>query len=95
MPARLSAWEDSAKCWPRYENYVEFDPQVKDAWGVPVLRFHINFGDNEKKMAADMSASAKEMFEEAGIQIIGHRPRNADAGLVHSRTGHGAHGERS
>ncbi len=55
----------------RYENYVELDPQVKDAWGVPVLRFHINFGENEKKMVADMSASAKEMFEEAGIQIIG------------------------
>ena len=45
--------------------------QVKDAWGVPVLRFHINFGDNEKKMVADMNASAKEMFEEAGIEIIG------------------------
>ena len=56
---------------PRYENFVELDPHVKDAWGVPVLRFHINFGENEKKMVADMSASAKEMFEEAGIQIIG------------------------
>lgn len=55
----------------RYENYVELDPQVKDSWGVPVLRFHINFGDNEKKMVDDMSASAKEMFEEAGIEIIG------------------------
>jgi choline dehydrogenase-like flavoprotein len=55
----------------RYENYVDIDPQVKDAWGVPVLRFHINFGDNEKKMVADMNASAKEMFEEAGIEIIG------------------------
>jgi choline dehydrogenase-like flavoprotein len=56
---------------PRYENYVDLDPQVKDAWGVPVLRFHMNFGDNEKKMVADMNASAKEMFEEAGIQVIG------------------------
>jgi choline dehydrogenase-like flavoprotein len=55
----------------RYENYVDIDPQVKDKWGVPVLRFHIGFGDNEKKMVADMNASAKEMFEEAGIQIIG------------------------
>ncbi len=55
----------------RYENYVDIDPQVKDKWGVPVLRFHINFGENEKKMVADMNASAKEMFEEAGIEIIG------------------------
>jgi choline dehydrogenase-like flavoprotein len=56
---------------PRYENYVDIDPQVKDAWGVPVLRFHIQFGDNEKKMVADMNSSAKEMFEEAGIEIVG------------------------
>lgn len=56
---------------PRYDNYVEIDPQMKDAWGVPVLRFHITFGDNEKKMVADMNASAKEMFEDAGFEIIG------------------------
>ncbi len=56
---------------PRYDNYVEIDPQMKDAWGVPVLRFHITFGDNEKKMGADMNASAKEMFEDAGFEIIG------------------------
>ncbi len=25
---------------PRYENYVDIDPNVKDRWGIPVLRFH-------------------------------------------------------
>lgn len=54
----------------RYDNYVEIDRNVKDGWGVPVLRFHIKFGDNEKAMAADMADSAKEMFEAAGIEII-------------------------
>ncbi len=55
----------------RYESYVDLDPEVKDAWGIPVLRFHYEFGDNEKKMAEDMAVSAKEMFEEAGIEVIG------------------------
>jgi len=55
----------------RYENFVDVDPQMKDRWGVPVLRFHYEFGDNERKMAVDMAESAKEMFEEAGIEIIG------------------------
>jgi choline dehydrogenase-like flavoprotein len=54
----------------RYENYVDIDPEVKDKWGIPALRFHYKFGDNEKKMAADMAASAREMFEEAGIEIV-------------------------
>ena len=55
----------------RYENYVDLDPQMKDAWGIPVLRFHYQFSDNEKKMCDDMATTAKEMFEAAGIEVIG------------------------
>jgi choline dehydrogenase-like flavoprotein len=54
----------------RYENYVDIDPAVKDKWGIPVLRFHYNFGDNEKSMVEDMADTAREMFEEAGIEIV-------------------------
>ncbi len=56
---------------PRYENSVSIDPDVKDRWGVPVLRFDYRFGDNERKMAADMAQTAQEMFEEAGFEIVG------------------------
>ena len=80
---------------PRYENYVEIDPQVKDRWGIPVLRFHIKFGDNEKKMAADMADSAREMFEEAGIEVLGVDREILTRRLVHPRTGNVAHGRRS
>jgi len=55
----------------RYENQVDIDPTVKDKWGVPVLRFNYKFGDNEKKMAADMAETAQEMFTQAGFEIIG------------------------
>jgi choline dehydrogenase-like flavoprotein len=55
----------------RYENFMDIDPELKDRWGVPVLRFHYKFGDNEKKMAKDMAESAREMFEAAGIEVIG------------------------
>ena len=54
----------------RYENYVDIDPSLKDKWGVPVLRFHYKFGDNEKKMAEDMADTAQEMFNEAGFEIV-------------------------
>jgi choline dehydrogenase-like flavoprotein len=56
---------------PRYENQVSIDPDVKDAWGIPVLRFQYKFSDNEHKMGEDMVTSAKEMFDAAGIEIIG------------------------
>jgi choline dehydrogenase-like flavoprotein len=58
---------------PRYENAVELDPEARDKWGIPVLRFGIRFGDNEKKMCADMADAAREMFEEAGIEVTGVR----------------------
>src|SRR5436309_239636 len=55
----------------RYENYVDLDPDAKDAWGIPVLRFHYQFGDNERKMCEDMVAAGREMFEAAGIEVVG------------------------
>ena len=55
----------------RYENQVSIDPELKDAWGIPVLNFSYKFSDNEKKMGEDMAVSAKEMFEQAGIEIVG------------------------
>jgi len=54
----------------RYENFVDLDPVVKDKWGIPALRFHYKFGDNEHHMAADMKETAQEMFEAAGFKII-------------------------
>jgi glucoside 3-dehydrogenase (cytochrome c) catalytic subunit len=54
----------------RYESSVSIDPEVKDRWGIPVLKFNYSFGDNEKQMALDMAATGKEMFEAAGIEVI-------------------------
>src|SRR5262249_32070349 len=54
----------------RYENEVAIDPEVKDRWGIPVLRFNYKFGDNEKKMCADMAEAGRQMFEEAGFEVL-------------------------
>jgi choline dehydrogenase-like flavoprotein len=62
---------------PRYESAVSIDPDVKDKWGVPVLRFSYTFGDNERKMAKDMAATGREMFEAAGIEVL-----SADSDLL-------------
>ncbi|PYR94377.1 MAG: GMC family oxidoreductase [Acidobacteria bacterium] len=54
----------------RYENQADLDPERKDKWGIPVLRFNYKFGDNEKKMCEDMVVAAQEMFELAGFEIV-------------------------
>ena len=55
---------------PRKENRVSLDAEVKDAWGIPVLRFDYTFGDNEKKMAKDMGDTVEEMLRAAGAENI-------------------------
>jgi choline dehydrogenase-like flavoprotein len=54
----------------RYENQVDLDPKVKDAWGIPALRFNYTFGENELAMAKDMSQTAEEMLKAAGAEDI-------------------------
>ena len=54
----------------RYENQVDLDPVVKDAWGIPALRFNYRFAENELAMAKDMSETAEEMLKAAGCENI-------------------------
>ncbi len=58
------------ECLPRWDNYVELDPEVSDIFGIPVLRIHMAFGDNEKAMIPDMAESAAAMMEAAGAKNI-------------------------
>jgi choline dehydrogenase-like flavoprotein len=58
---------------PRYENNVELDPLVRDAWGIPVLKFNVEWGPNELAMAKDMLETQREMFRAAGIEVMNER----------------------
>jgi choline dehydrogenase-like flavoprotein len=55
---------------PRKENRITLDPVVRDAWGLPVIRFDYRFGDNELKMAKDMGDTIEEMLIAAGAEDI-------------------------
>jgi len=55
---------------PRWDNFVEIDPNVKDIYGIPVLRIHMSDGDNERAMIRDMGDSAGELLEAAGAKNI-------------------------
>lgn len=55
---------------PHYENYVELDANVTDAWGIPVLRIHCSWDENELKMKEDMAIQGAEMLEAAGCTNV-------------------------
>ena len=58
------------ECLPRPTNYVEIDSDKVDAWGVPALRIHCEWSDNERKLLHDMSVTAAEMLEAGGAGDI-------------------------
>jgi glucoside 3-dehydrogenase (cytochrome c) catalytic subunit len=58
------------ECLPRYDNFLALDPAVVDAYGIPVLRITMSWGENEKKMIPEMARTAAEMLEAAGAKTV-------------------------
>jgi len=68
------------ECLPRWENHVELDPSVTDTFGIPVLRIHMTYGENERAMLEEMADSAAEMLEAAGAKNVKTRTRRHTPG---------------
>ena len=73
--ANLNAF---CECLPRWDNRVELDPHVKDAWGIPALRVSMTWSDNEMRLWRDAQEQGAEMLEAAGAKNV----RNAGAPSV-------------
>ncbi len=72
---------------PRYENYVELNPKVTDAWGIPVLNIVCAQGENEKAMAQDIIVNAMEILDQAGVEITTVNFEAGEPGLGIHETG--------
>ena len=55
---------------PNSNCYCEIDPDTVDEWGIPVLRFHWEWGDNEIRMAKDMQETFRAIVEAGGGTYI-------------------------
>ena len=53
-----------------YENHVELNKQVVDAWGMPTLTVKTKYTDNEVNMAKDMVDTTAAMAEAAGFEVL-------------------------
>ena len=94
---------------PNEQSFCEIDPDVKDRWGIPVLRFHWGWSDHELNQVRHMQQTFRAILEGMGGQVAtgGGRGggRGGDAGRRqspadlarrrhHPRGRHGAHGRR-
>lgn len=67
---------------PRVTNFCEIDPYTVDKFGIPVLRFHYQWSDAERKQAQHMNDTFEEMIDTMGGIAMGEKPgKEQDYGL--------------
>ena len=54
---------------PRYENFVELDPDKHDAYGIPAARVTCAHSDNERAMVRDMQEAIQELAHTCGLEV--------------------------
>ncbi len=79
--AQARVWNAGAEMLARKENFVELDPEVKDHWGIPVLKIHFTHCDNDRKLIADFQHKAEELFRRAGGEVMPGMSRGGPAGF--------------
>jgi choline dehydrogenase-like flavoprotein len=80
-PWRMS-FHGFGECLPNPANFIEIDKDRVDAWGIPTLKIHCAFGDNEKALLNDMAIEASEMLAAAGATDIRPVRENNPPGLA-------------
>jgi choline dehydrogenase-like flavoprotein len=59
---------------PLESNYCEIDPNTVDKYGIPTLRFHYKWSDNEVKQAKHMQDTFEEIIHAMGGIPLGEKP---------------------
>jgi choline dehydrogenase-like flavoprotein len=70
------------ECLPNHNNYVELDKEKVDAWGIPTLKIHCGWSENELALRKDMAISAAEMLAAVGGREIEPFERNDPPGFA-------------
>jgi choline dehydrogenase-like flavoprotein len=91
-PAETFMFQCYGEPLPRFENYVELDPHTVDAFGIPVLRMHVAWNDEDRNQMKDAGEQAAAMLEAAGMKNIKmrteiHLPGDANHDVGTARMG--------
>jgi choline dehydrogenase-like flavoprotein len=70
------------ECLPNHNNYVELDKAKVDTWGIPTLKIHCAWTENEFALRKDMAISASEMLAAVGGREIEPFERNDPPGFA-------------
>jgi choline dehydrogenase-like flavoprotein len=58
------------ECLPNHDNFIELNKEKVDVWGIPTLKIHCAWRENERALRKDMAISGAEMLAAAGARDI-------------------------
>jgi choline dehydrogenase-like flavoprotein len=67
---------------PNENSYCEIDPHVVDQWGIPVLRFHFKWSQDEILQAKHMQDTFQEIIEAMGGVVTHSYTKDQDWGIA-------------
>ena len=68
---------------PNEDSFCELDPEVKDKWGIPVLRFHWKWSSHEINQAAHMQKTFAQLIEAMGGRVKGTVEKDGRKAIAH------------
>jgi choline dehydrogenase-like flavoprotein len=66
---------------PNKDSYCDIDPNRVDQWGIPVLRFHWKWSENEINQVRHMHQTFTAIIESMGGTVNGRQPDPKTAGI--------------
>jgi len=72
---------------PNKDSFCELDPERKDRWGTPVLRFHFKWSDHEVKQVAHQQETFVQMIESIGGKVAQPKQGLAAGGSMNHEAG--------
>ncbi len=66
---------------PNEDSYCEIDPNTVDEWGIPVLRFHFKWSQDEILQAKHMQETFQEIIEKMGGIVTRKHGADTDWGI--------------
>ncbi|HUK16622.1 MAG TPA: GMC family oxidoreductase [Bryobacteraceae bacterium] len=67
---------------PNAESYCELDPATVDQFGIPVLRFHFKWSEDEILQARHMQETFQEIIAAAGGKVLAHAGAERNWGIA-------------
>lgn len=70
-PGKWQIWLGAiGETLPYFHNRIELHESQKDEWGIPILKIHFRYGENEITLREDSIQEAEKMLDKAGFTNI-------------------------